>query len=943
METKHLLFTMALAGAFSACNNEFVVEENISNSQTPAGQERPTVSNPTLNVEGADSRVSYDGSFKFEKGDVIGALLMDENNTGVRYGSTTSTDEWKKLTWLERYHLVDYIHTDYPFVYDGSKFNANCNMLEGNYFLIYPYTCQAGNRQVKIDFADQTQIGQDEEARKKFVAKHQRFVGYAQLKAGEGASDFTAQLQPILAPVRFGIKSEGNVGKDLHITKVVVTNGDLKSTLTVDPTRAQYGEKGKWNLKKEYVDEVDNQNHTNDAGDIYHFNYVNFLANQNCTSSYIGAEELYKNERFGSELAEDYVYNVADGNVGSISDDREARVKSGKYYWDDAVRSTVVPMDEINNPEYDTRYVEVKTWESDATPYLTLKSNETVEVIMMLPAIDTRKTGKGLNLTIYTQEGIVKDIDLSKRHNGERYDVITTGTLTHIDPVNKNIPRVEVILDNPDIIANPETVAINNGNDLLQIVKWINSNPQQTGDKETKLSLINDIVITDEIAAEIEKLRENYVLTIENTYVEDREGNNLKINTSKEHANVLEHMNISSKITVEVMPGAVLNMTDKSYNIAHEDNTWGGQGVLNIEVAQGGLLNIDSNDKHTIQGGANSNGQPMPERTEVRLHNMGTVEIYNDTKVVGFYFVNEGEFNVRAGSEFFFAKKGSGFDNQHSQNTIRGTINVDKGAQISGSTMNCFENYGTINNAGKITNIKNYANRDNKKPGLINILNDEAYTDLSEMTGMVDYNTHLTGVHFNNTINNNNKPSDDAIFKYTHADDTSIGTSALKGAWVTDADIVKGYIITDFDGDTYIKNLVMEDGTYITNWRSSNVYPFIKTIFRFNKQGGFLTLKDNTTIENVQFFNVTNEDENILLEGRGIMFKGTIDFNDINTGYSNIWMDEAELTVNNGCTVRAKDLKAVDEHASQIYNYGIIYAKSCVNEITISINKPILK
>ena len=297
------------------------------------------------------------------------------------------------------------------------------------------------------------------------------------------------------------------------------------------------------------------------------------MANQNCTSSYVWGEELYENERFGSQLAEDYVYNVADGMVGSISDDRDARVKSGKYYWDDAIRSTVVPMDEINNPEYDTRYVEVKTWESDATPYLTLKSNETVEVIMMLPAIDTRNTGEGLNLTIYTQEGIVKNIDLSDRHNGSGIDVITTGTLEHVDPINKNIPRIEVILDNPAIIANPEAVTINNGDDLLQIVKWINSNPQQTGDKETKLSLTNDIVITDEIAAEIEKLRENYVLTIGTAFVPNREGNNLKINTSKEHANVLEHMNVLSNVTVEVMPGAVLNMTDKSYNIAHEKST----------------------------------------------------------------------------------------------------------------------------------------------------------------------------------------------------------------------------------------------------------------------------------------------------------------------------------------------------------------------------------
>ncbi|MDY3266456.1 MAG: hypothetical protein SOX26_02815 [Phocaeicola sp.] len=30
METKHLLFTMALASAFSACNNEFVVLKKTS-------------------------------------------------------------------------------------------------------------------------------------------------------------------------------------------------------------------------------------------------------------------------------------------------------------------------------------------------------------------------------------------------------------------------------------------------------------------------------------------------------------------------------------------------------------------------------------------------------------------------------------------------------------------------------------------------------------------------------------------------------------------------------------------------------------------------------------------------------------------------------------------------------------------------------------------------
>lgn len=935
METKHLLFTMALASAFSACNNEFAVEENISNPQIPTGQERPSVSNPTLNVNGTDSRVSYDGSFKFESNDTIGALLMDENNTGVRYGSTTSTDEWEKLTWLEKYHLVDYIHTDYPFVYDGSKFNANCNMLEGNYFLIYPYTCQAGNRQVKIDFSKQKQIGQDQEARMKFIADHQRFVGYAQLQAGEGVSGFTAQLQPILAPVRFGIKSEGNIGKDLHITKVVVTHSQLKSTLTIDPTRAKYGE---WNLKPEYVEEVDKKDHTNEGTDIYHFNYANFLANQNCTSSSIWSEELYENERFGSQLEEDYVYNIADGMVGSISDDRDARIKSGKYYWDDAIRSVVLPMDEINNPEYDTRFVEVLTWESDATRYLTLKSNETVEVIMMLPAIYTGEPGEGegLNLTIYTQEGIVKNIDLSKRHNGEGTDVITTGTLTQVDPINKNVPRLEVILDNPAIIANPEAVTINTGNDLLQIVKWINSNPQQTGDKKTELSLTNDIVITDEIAEEIAKLKENYVLAIETKRVPNREGNNLKIDIKKtENANVLEHLDVNSNVTVEVMPGAVLNMTDKSYNIAHENSTWGSGAELNIEVAKGGLLNIESNDMHTIQGGADSNGQPMPERTEVNLYNKGVVEIANDTKVVGFYFVNEGEFNVRTGSEFYFAK--GGFD--YSQNTIRGTINVEQNAQIAGSTSNCFENYGTINNWGKITNIKNYANGDNKKPGLINIKDDNAYTDLSEMTGMVDYDTHLTGVHFNNT--GSGEPSAIAIFKYKHVNGTSINTSELTTKWVTDADIVSGSVVTDWVKTT-LRNLILEDGTSISSTVTNKNLIFDD---KFNTEGGFLTLKNKVSVNNVEFFNVADEKQNILLEGLNIKFNGVVGFyKDLEKReLAGAYLNKVELTVSDDAIVNVENLYSVDKSNSQVNNYGEIFVNSIYSidkQITININNP---
>ena len=115
MKTKHLFYTMALAASFAACTNE----EFLTNaSQENFKVDRPVVSNVTLEVENdnADTRLGYvSGDFKWEDGDKIAALLMDENNTGKRYGSATETENWNKLSWMERYHLVDYVHTNFAF------------------------------------------------------------------------------------------------------------------------------------------------------------------------------------------------------------------------------------------------------------------------------------------------------------------------------------------------------------------------------------------------------------------------------------------------------------------------------------------------------------------------------------------------------------------------------------------------------------------------------------------------------------------------------------------------------------------------------------------------------------------------------------------------------------------------------------------------------------
>lgn len=958
MKTKHLFFTMALAGIFAACTNDDFLENGPAQGAV-AGQERPTISGVTLNIDEANTRVVLGSNgYQFEEGDVISALLMDENNTGVRYGITTNTDEWNKLTWLEKYHLVDYVHTNFPFVRKNGVFASDCNMLEGNYFLTYPYVCLDGNRQGRIDIAKQVQIGDESADRARTIAENQYFIGYAQLEAGEGASDFKAQLVPVLAPVRIALTSETNVGTTLHVTKLVLSHPKLTGTLMIDPTRAKYadpmgnGVEG-WNLWQDYVKNHTDEPMTSNEGDIWHFNYANYLANQPATAD--DAEwqkELYYNERYGSTLDMDYVYNVT-GEAGASSDIRLNR-KPNTYYWDDAIRAAVQPMREFNNPEYATQYVEVYLKDTEDADCMVLAPNSTIEAVMMLPAFQGDESP--LMLSIYTKEGIIKNINLSKQHTGNGTDVKTSGILDRFDPTDKQIQRVEVTIDNPAVVQYPTNVTINNEDDLLQWVNWLNEDPQNTGNKNPIATFTNDITINDELAAAIEQLDDNYILSI---VAHAAPGNNLRIATSEDHANILERLDVASNVTVEVMEGAVLNMTKDSYNVKHEitsipgypENPW---GQLNIEVADGGKLNIVSNDKTAIQGGYDAAGQPVANRTEVRIENKGTIDVQN-VELLGFYIVNEGEMNLGEGTSLYFAPK--------SVNTIKGTIDVR--GLISGTIENNFENKGVINNYNQVRNIQNLGNDDNKLEGTINIMGWGVYTDLSVNSGVVDYHEFLTGVNINNTIYDiNGGELEEAIkggvFKYTgpagaavkQVDDEELATDGTSGlqvgdlvnAYVTDAVITSGILSTNYADVTTLKNLTINAGAGIAKTTSNDKLYFVEDIDQGTLvlEGGKDSNGYTTTVDGVYFYNVADVDENVVVKGEGVTFKGQyIGFYKGDTSKAGVYFETAAAKVVRGCTLYAESLYSVDGTRSNIYNDGTIQLEKVHdNQVTVHTNTP---
>lgn len=955
MRTKHLFYTMALAGIFAACtNDEFL--ENGAPQASVEGQERPTISNVTLNIEegDADTRVSWNGGFKFEKGDVISALLMDENNTGIRYGVTTNTDEWNKLTWLEKYHLVDYVHTNFPFEYDGTGFNSNCNMLEGNYFLTYPYVCLDGNRQGRIDIANQVQLGNTQESRIQAVEKNQRFIGYAQLLAGEGVSDFKAQLVPILAPVRIAIKNETGVG-ELEVTKLVISHSKLTGTLMIDPTRANYSdpminEKGGWNLWQEYVQKNTDALETEEEGDIWHFNYANYLENQPATAA-VGdwEKELYYNGRYGSLNDYDYVYNV-EGGAGSADEIRKNR-KPNTYYWDDAIRATVQPMREFNNPEYATQYIELKlgegSYDENGKPvftqeYLTLKKSEDnsdsegdfIEALVMLPAFQGDE--EPLMLTIYTNQGIVKDIDLSKHVQGENASQVTSGLMDRIDPTDKDIQRVIVVLNEKSVQQYPTDVVINNEDDLLQWVKWLNKSPEHTGNKNPIATFTNDITIDDELASEILKLDESYVLTIKAQTPHNQ--NNLRIavkdltpnEEGKSNADVLEYLDVDNGVTVEVMNGGTLNFTEKSYNIAHEIAAIPGypqwcKGQMFIEVAEGGTLNILSNDKTAIQGGNDKTETNAANKTEVYIKNKGGyINVEGTTHMLGINIVNEGEMVVTENASIYFAP--------NSENTIKGSIRVE--GMISGTTNNNFVNKGVIligsptkqySNGGipRISNVINAGNDTQRMPGTIIFDNAAAKADLTSNTGIVNYQSYLNPVTFNNT---GKGWAIDGVFKYTGEGKE---VSELNEAYVSDADITKGQLVTDVE-DARLKNLIVRDGASVVYDATSGNTKLEFAAFE-NEDGlyeGSVLLEGGATVEGVSFYNL-----NVLnavvdgTNGKQTTFKSDVAFCAHKPGvtvtereYAGLYLKVANL-LNEG-TLKVGGLKSLGGEKSNVQNWN---------------------
>lgn len=539
MKTKHLLFATALVASLAACTND----DFSFDKQQPVADGRPVVSDVKLNFTGeADTRLAFgkDG-YAWEANDTIGALLMDNVKT---------LEEGK--TWLEKYSLVGYIHTSYPFTYSAADQTWGCNtkMLEGNYFFAFPWESYEGQRKVRHLLTKQEQNGVKGSVVAESYAKNQFFIGYAQIKAGTNAKDALTDVHmtSLLGGVQLRIVNTGT--QTYHINKIVLKGTGIQSELTFDPTNADYKVEGvDFNLSSQIGEDT--------------FNYANYTDNKTDVYAEGG----------------DYVFVEGEG-----------------YNREDALRAVVTASGDASSAQL------IINGTPAERALVSTKDNANAVAYALIMANAHKPANGGLKLDIYTDEGMVSDIDLTviNTATGNDYKAITDSKVEEISPAVSNTIKVQI---DDNSFAIPTEMDVFDGEDLLQFIKW---NATVTGARTAKATLKKEVTLTKEMMDVLAK-KENLKLTIDGTE---------KLTVAADvAANVLENAQLTISTEIEVL--GTVNLTKKTNKF-----------TKGITVAEGATLNINTDEVALVQTVKNYGTLNIAESVTLKKESNGSIENY---------------------------------------------------------------------------------------------------------------------------------------------------------------------------------------------------------------------------------------------------------------------------------------------------------------------------
>ena len=680
MRTKHVLMTTALMALFAACtNDEFISNEQ--GIQSGDAALRPSV-DVTLNVLGdgdADTRLTYNGKYNFEDGeDVIGALLMDKLVGEGR--PFDNLEAWEETPWLQRYELVDYINTDYPFKRSNGQWSTDAKMLEGNYFFAFPFASYEGYREAVHSIGEQVQYGQDID---RAYADNQFFIGYNRIHAGtqgEEVMNASLELVPVLGTVGIQVKNVGT--EDLTVKKIVLATEvrdqtkvkGLSTLLKIDPTDALYTGSIQGAAKADGYN-LDNSKISDwaDKADQKYFNYANYEEMQNVNGEWQYIEKF--NERY--EIDGDLVNNTE---------------KSANYNRREALRSVVKGV-----ASSDQR-AELTIENSPV-----LKPTEYANFAIMTNIYDyAEKDGESNEIYayVYTDRGLVGKVPLAgvnfevntgSGNNGKGVTVISNNPLVKINP-NHSI-TVALAVDNNSAQA-PNDMPVYNEEDLAQLIEW-NKSLQRI----YQAKLMNDMTLTKEMSD---------MLTAadwKNTQMIIETGDK-KLEIAADAAkNILDYVMVNGN--VEVLGNIELgtnSFVNGNYDFSSIESTAAlanySADKQKLTIAEGATVTVSS----AIE--LKTTGEKQNQELVV-AENEGTLTINAN---VGKLTIteNKGVMNVNATVSLDKNAKSQNVQNAVINISAKGLLNcgsqlINKGKMQGNNEIE----YAVINNNGKIYNLKN--------------------------------------------------------------------------------------------------------------------------------------------------------------------------------------------------------------------------------------------
>ena len=551
--------------------------------------------------------------------------------------------------WHDWFTLTNYIHTNYKFSRKDGEWTTGAKMSEGNYFFVMPYNANYGYRNAyTFDASSQTLEGTDKASLLKAYADNNHFVGYGKVVAGDAESESVkVQMVPVFGSTGVTISVTGT--ESFTIERIVLHGTAVKSFVTLDPTTCTTG--------TQYCG-VTPTNNT-------HFNVAQYVADP-AENSLLGTGGYYNPTWAGYD------------DVAALKDLLDPKTATNQKV------EVVLSKDNV------------------------VSAGKEISIIAMAYPQPVEITNT-LLLDIYTDKGIVRDIDLSQKQSsndqgtggGSTTNVITNQALDGVGTGN----AVKVTFDDTALDV-PGTMDVESNSDLANLIHWN--------------ALENTTAITANLKADV---------TITKAMYDELKGSKITsatINGSSNTYSVTVNADVADGVLDAFTFTGVKNVTVKGTQSIKK------APASPVTVAAGATLNIADDLTNT---NAMTKG----------ITNLGTLNVNANVNAGSemFAFTNKAAMTVAAGKTIGgYAKVQNGIDNNVAGNiTNAGTIAILSNEE------------GTVTNTGVIGEEKSVNDID-RGSNKATIVNNNGRVFLSQNSGDIYANGTSTTRVKNNTNGN---------------------------------------------------------------------------------------------------------------------------------------------------------------------------------------------